>query len=191
MDFSSQNGKYLLIKKLYALVDHLCVYNYQGELVLYCRQKQLKLKSHIHVFTDETQTREVMNIQQKYSNSSSTVYEVFDNKKKKIGGLWRKNKNTMKLDQWEVYNKQDNSLGILSETSRTQALLRKFLSDYRPTENSILTVANDIIATYQQTFNPFCYELIVKYESNKYRDFDHRLGIMAAIVLAFQPKIIS
>jgi hypothetical protein len=187
MDFSLQTYQYLLIKKLHTLIDDLCIYNYHSQSKQYCLQKQLVLKDHIHVYTDETQTREIMNIQQKHSNSSSTVFEVIDNKEMaRIGVLRSKNNSILNFDEWEIYDAQDNSLGILSEISHTLALLRQYIPDYHPIVNCILTIANHIVATYQQTFNPFCYELIVYLQSGKYQKFGRRLGIVIAIVLAFQ-----
>ena len=100
--------------------------------------------------------------------------------------MWHKNDSLLKPEEWEIYDDQENSLGILSKISSTQALLRQFLTDYCPTENSILTIADHIIATYKQTINPFCYELMLNFKSGAYQKLDRRLGIAVAIVLAFQ-----
>ncbi len=39
--------------------------------MLNCCQKQVKLKVHTYIYTDEPQTREMLNILRKYTNSSS------------------------------------------------------------------------------------------------------------------------
>ena len=187
MDFSFQTDQYLVIKRLHTLIDRLYIYNNLGHLLLYCRQRQVHIKDHIHVYTDETQTREIMNIRQKYMNTSSNVFDVLDTKDMKgIGELRWKNNGILNFDDWEIYDNHDNSLGILSEISHTQALLRQFIPGYHPIKNYVLTIANHFSATYKQTFNPFCYELGVNFQSERSPNFDRRLGIAIAIVLAFQ-----
>jgi uncharacterized protein YxjI len=185
MDIAFQSDQYLLKRQVLALSGILRIYNSQGQLVLYSQQKIFKLKEDIRVYADESKTREILNIQARQILDFSAYYDVVDSQySTKIGGLRRKGFRSMVQDEWELFDSQDNLLGVLREDSLTQALLRRFLLGSLLPQNYDLYFDNEQVADYKQRFNPFRYELELDFQMDTTRRLDRRLGISAAILLA-------
>ncbi|OGO12451.1 MAG: hypothetical protein A2Y53_05975 [Chloroflexi bacterium RBG_16_47_49] len=185
MNFAFQFDEYLLKRQVLALTGVLRIYNSQGQLVLFCQQKIFKLKEDIRVYSDETKTNELLNIHARQILDFSAYYEVLDSQySTKIGGLRRKGFSSMIQDEWELFDGQDISLGILKEDSLTQALLRRMLLGSLLPQNYDLYFSNERVADYKQRFNPFRYELDLDFKMDDEHKLDRRLGIAAAILLA-------
>ena len=185
MNFAFQFDEYLLKRQVLALTGVLRIYNSQGQLVLFCQQKIFKLKEDIRVYSDETKTNELLNIHARQILDFSAYYEVLDSQySTKIGGLRRKGFSSMIQDEWELFDGQDISLGILKEDSLTQALLRRMLLGSLLPQNYDLYFSNERVADYKQRFNPFRYELGLDFKMDDEHKLDRRLGIAAAILLA-------
>src|SRR4030043_1645838 len=121
MDIAFQSDQYLLKRQVLALSGILRIYNSQGQLVLYSQQKIFKLKEDIRVYADESKTREILNIQARQILDFSAYYDVVDSQySTKIGGLRRKGFRSMVQDEWEVFDPQEKSIGILKEDSLGQ-----------------------------------------------------------------------
>ncbi len=185
MDTTFQYDHYLLKKQVIAITGVLRIYNPQDQLVLFCQQKFLKLKEDIRVYSDETKTRELINIQARQIFDFSAYYDVFDSQySSKVGGLRRKGFRSLVQDEWEILDPQEQLIGVLKEDSLNQALLRRFLLGRLLPQNYDLNIGNERVADYKQRFNLFRYELDVDFQMDGNKKLDHRLGLAAAILLA-------
>jgi uncharacterized protein YxjI len=185
MDLAFSDNQLLLKKQVFAFTGKLRLYNSQGQLVLFSEQKMFRLKEDIRVYSDESKNRELLYIQARQILDFSAYYDVFDSQYlTKIGGLRRKGFRSMVRDEWEVFDANDNLLGILTEDSLTQALLRRMLLGTLLPQNYDLIIGNERVADYKQRFNPFRYELDLDFLMDSNRNLDRRLGIAAAILLA-------
>jgi hypothetical protein len=185
MDSAFQFDRYVLKKQFLALTGILRVYNPQEQLVLYTQQKMFKLKEDIRIYSDETKTRELLNIQARNIIDFSAYYDVFDSlSTTKIGGLRRKGFRSMIQDEWEVFDGQDQSLGILKEDSLRQALLRRFLLGRFLPQNYDLLLGLERVADYKQRFRFFVYVLDIDFQMDSAKRLDRRLGLAAAVLLA-------
>jgi len=185
MNIAFQFDEYLLKRQVLALTGVLRIYNPQGQLLLFCQQKIFKLKEDIRVYSDETKTNELLNIQARQILDFSAYYDVLESQySTKIGGLRRKGFSSMIQDEWELFDGQDISLGVLKEDSLTQALLRRMLLGSLLPQNYDLYFNNERVADYKQRFNPFRYELDLDFKMDSEHKLDRRLGIAAAILLA-------
>ncbi len=185
MDYAFQYDQYHLIRQVLALAGVLRLYNPQGQLVLYCQQKLFKLKEDIRLFSDETKSRELLNIQSRQILDFSAYYDVYDSQyTTKIGGIRRKGLRSMVQDEWEIFDEGDNSIGMLTEDSLSRALLRRFLLGAFLPQDYDLLIGGERVADYKQRFNPFRFELDINFPLDVSRKIDHRLGIAAAILLA-------
>jgi hypothetical protein len=185
MDSSYHVDQYLLLRQLFALIGVLRVFNPQGQMVLFCYQRNIKLKEDIRVYVDETKSHEVLNIQAKHILDFSEYYEVSDSQySTKIGCLRRKGFRSLVQNEWEVIDEQVNSSGILKADSLTKALLHRMLMDTYLPQNYNLIIGNERVADYKQRFSPFCYELDIDLQMDYHHRMDHRLLIAAAVLLA-------
>jgi hypothetical protein len=185
MDRSYHVDQYLLLRQLFALNGVLRVFNPQGQMVLFCYQRNIKLKEDIRVYVDETKSHEVLNIQAKHILDFSEYYEVSDSQySTKIGCLRRKGFRSLVQNEWEVIDEQGNSSGILKADSLTKALLHRMLMDTSLPQNYNLIIGNERVADYKQRFSPFCYELDIDLQMDYHHRMDRRLIIAAAVLLA-------
>ncbi|MFZ0531659.1 MAG: hypothetical protein WAM09_00640, partial [Anaerolineales bacterium] len=128
MDIAFQSDRYILKRQILALTGIFRIFNPQDQLVLYSQQKIFKLKEDVRVYADETKTRELLNIQARQILDFSSYYDVIDSQySTKVGGLHRKGFGSMVQDEWEVFDPQEKSLGILKEDSLSRALIRRIL----------------------------------------------------------------
>ncbi len=185
MDIAFQYDHYLVKRQVLALTGILRIYNPQDQLVLFCQQKFLKLKEDIRIFSDESKTRELINIQARQIIDFSAYYDVFDSQfSTRVGGLRRKGFRSLVQDEWEVFDPQEQLIGVLKEDSLNQALLRRFLLGRLLPQNYDLNIGTERIADYKQRFNLFRYELDVDFQMDVNKKLDHRLGLAAGILLA-------
>jgi hypothetical protein len=185
MDSAFLFEQYILKKQVIALTGILRIYNPQNQLVLFSQQKIFKLKEDIRVYTDETKTRELLYIQARQIIDFSAYYDVFDSQfSTKVGGLRRKGFRSLLQDEWEIFDAQDQPIGILKEDSLNRALLRRFLLGRFLPQDYDLTLGLDRVADYKQEFHWFRYILDIDFRMDSNRKLDHRLGIATAILLA-------
>jgi len=185
MDIAFQYNKYVIKKQVLALTGILRIFNPQDQLVLFSQQKIFKLKEDIRVYADETKNRELLNIQARQIIDFSAYYDVIDSQySTKVGGLRRKGFRSIVQDEWEVFDPQEKSLGILKEDSLQQALLRRFLLGTLVPQNYNLNIGSEQVADYKQRFQLFRYVLDVDFQMDTGEKLDRRLGIAAAVLLA-------
>jgi uncharacterized protein YxjI len=185
MDTAFQYDHYLLKKQVFALTGVLRIYNPQDQLVLFCQQKFLKLKEDIRIYSDETKSRELLNIQARQIFDFSAFYDAFDSQfSTKVGGLHRKGFRSLVQDEWEVLDPQEQLIGVLKEDSLNQALLRRFLLGRLLPQNYDLNIGTERAADYKQRFHLLRYELEIDFQMDAGKKLDHRLGLAAAILLA-------
>jgi hypothetical protein len=185
MDLAFQFDHYLVKKQILALTGILRIYNPQDKLILFCQQKFLKLKEDIRIFSDESKNRELLNIQARQIIDFSAYYDVFDSQySTKVGGLRRKGFRSIIQDEWEVYNPQDQLIGMLKEDSLNQALLRRFLLGSLIPQNYYLIIGTEHTADFKQRLNLLRYELEIDFQMDAENRLDHRLGLATGILLA-------
>jgi len=185
MDSAFQYNQYVLKKQVLALTGILRIFNPQDQLVLFSQQKIFKLKEDIRVYADETKNRELLNIQARQIIDFSAYYDVIDSQySTKVGGLRRKGFRSIVQDEWEVFDHQEKSLGILKEDSLKQALLRRFLLGTLVPQNYDLNIGIERVADYKQRFHLFRYVLDIDFQMDTGEKLDRRLGIAAAVLLA-------
>lgn len=185
MEMALNDYQYLLKRQVIALTGKLRIFNTQSQLVLYVEQKMFRLKEDIRVYSDETKTRELLNIQARQIIDFAAYYDVFDSMyTTKIGGLRRRGFRSMVQDEWEVFDSQDNPIGVLKEDSLSYALLRRFLLGVFLPQNYDLLTGDERLADYKQRFSLFRYELDIDFRMDTTGKLDRRLGLAAAILLA-------
>lgn len=185
MDNAFQYDQYVLQKQFLALTGILRIYNPQEQLVLFCQQKLFRLKEDIRVYSDETKNRELLIIQARQVIDFSAFYDVVDSQYSiKIGGLRRKGFRSLVQDEWEIFDAQEKSIGVLKEDSLNQALLRRFLLGSLLPQNYDLNFGTERVADYKQRFQLFRYILDVDFTMDTNKMLDRRLGLAAAILLA-------
>lgn len=180
-----QSDQFLLQRQVFALTGKLRFFLPTGDLALFCEQRMFKLREDIRVYEDEAKTREALAIKARQVIDFSASYDVFDSESgQKVGTLRRKGLKSLLRDEWEVLDSEERAIGLLFEDNMTLAILRRVaLGNWLP-QNYDLTLGETKVADLKQRFNLFRYEMDVDFSMDTQRQFDHRLGVAAATLLA-------
>jgi len=154
---------YLIRRKVFAFFGgQFHVYDPQGRLLLFSRQKAFRLREDIRVYTDETESEERLWIRARQIIDFSAAYDVVASQTGElVGTLRRKGFSSLLRDSWEFLDERGQPVGKMMEDSMTLALLRRFLVNLIP-QSFHATIAQQPVASYRQRFNPFIYKLDVQ-----------------------------
>lgn len=175
---------YLLRKKFFKLFGAAFhIYDLNGNVLFYSKQKAFKLKEDIRVFTSEDMTQELLVIQARKIIDISSAYDVFDSiTKEHVGVLKRKGLKSMLRDEWIIMDQQEREIGLIQEDSTLLAVIRRFLTNLVPqTFNG--TVNGQMVFSFSQYFNPFIQKIDLDFSMDRSGVLDRRLGIAAAVLL--------
>lgn len=135
----------------------------QGNTVGYCKQKAFKIREDIRIFTDETQSKELIRISTRSVWDISGTYEIFDAEGTKIGAVKRKGiRSTFLRDEWDMLSTAGSVTGTLREDSLFKAVLRRLhelLAVLIPQKFHLTNTQGGELAVFRQHFNPFLYRL--------------------------------
>lgn len=176
---------YLLKRQVLALTGIVRIYNPQGEMVLYSRQRMFRLKEDIRVYRDEGMTQEMLQIRARQVLDFSAAYDVVESTSGvKVGALRRRGWQSLARDEWQILNPNDEVMGTLQEDSLGRALLRRFLLGTWLPQHYVAALGAHPVAEYRQRFHLFRYEIEIDFSADPAQQFDRRLGLAAAILLA-------
>jgi uncharacterized protein YxjI len=179
-----EHTQYLVRRKVFQLFGaSFHVYDPEGMVVLYSKQKAFKLREDIRVFASETMADELLSIQARQIVDFSAAYDVIDSTTgEKLGALRRKGWSSMMRDSWEILDPADAPIGRIQEDSMAMALVRRFLSNLIPQSYNV-KVNGQRVARFSQNFNPFVQKLKLDFSLDADGQLDRRLGLAAAVLI--------
>ncbi len=181
------NGKqeYMIRRKVLTILGaKFHVFNANGEVIGFSKQKAFKLKEDIRIFADESMADERLLIQARQVIDFGAAYDVVDSKEgTKVGALRRKGFTSLVRDSWEFLDSNDVPVGKISEDSLLLATIRRWLINFLPQNYSILTGDGQSVGTFRQNWNPFVYKLHVEILPGQ-SPIDQRLMLAGGILLA-------
>ncbi len=151
------------VLKIFGAAFH--IFNPQGSVVGYCKQKAFKFKEDIRIYTDETCTREFIVIKARSVIDFAATYDVTLADGTSIGSFRRKGMtSTFLRDQWIVCNGDGREVAEVREDGTFLSLARRYIdlvSFLFPQKFTLLSSDGQPIATYRQHFNPFVHRLSI------------------------------
>ena len=133
------------------------------QLIGYSKQKALKLKEDIRVYTDEQKNTELICIKARSIIDFGAGYDITDSQSgESICGFKREGLKSLFKDSWKVMDSSGNQIGTLGEDSGILALVRRFVpfaSLLIPQEFVLSTATGSIVFT--QKMNPFIHKMFV------------------------------
>ena len=177
--------KYLVRKKFWKVFGAAFhIYDPQGELAFYSKQKAFNLREDIRLFTDESMTTEVLTIKARSIIDFSAAYDVIDaSTGQKVGALKRKGFTSIFRDSWILMDADDNEIGKVREDSLFLATLRRWFLRILPQKYSVTADDKTPMAKFKQRFNPFIQKMDVDLTADTEGRLDRRLGLAAAVLL--------
>jgi uncharacterized protein YxjI len=179
-----QSNQFTLRKQVLALTGVFRVYDQNEQVIAYSRQKMFKLREDIRVYTDESQSQEVLYIQARNIIDFSAAYDVYDSLEGVlVGTLRRRGMKSILRDTWDILAPGDRPIAEMMEDSVNYALLRRFLLGRLLPQNYDVLMGEQKVMDLRQQFNIFRYILELDFSGETIQRLDHRLGIAAGILL--------
>lgn len=177
-------SEYLIRRQFFTLWGaKFRIYDADGQLLGFSKQKAFKLKEDIRIFTDESMEEELLLIKARKIVDFSAAYDVIDSAEgEKIGALRRKGWSSLVRDEWEFLDEEDYVIGHIHEDSMAWALVRRFILNLIP-QTYHAKADDEVLATYRTHFNPFVHKLSVTIEEDADERFDTRLLLAGGILL--------
>lgn len=178
---------YLLRQKVLKILGAAFhIYDPEGNVVLYSKQKAFKLKEDIRIYADESMAEEVLTIRTQSVWDISGTYDVFDPiANETVGALKRKGLKSMLKDEWLILDAQGQEAGMISEDSMLKAVVRRTIeaaSAFMP-QAYHATWNGQPVAVFKQNFNPFVRKIAIDFTPDTGNLLDPRLGLAAAVLL--------
>ena len=119
---------YKIRKKVITVGNKYWIEDSSGNVLGFCKQKLLKLKEDIRVYSDESLSNELFSIKQEQIVDMWGKFGVFDSASDmRIGYFQRRFFSEFGRDAWEIFDNNDQLIGRIIEKSLGRALARKYL----------------------------------------------------------------
>ena len=153
------------------------------QLIGYSKQKALKLKEDIRVYSDEQKSTELICIKARSIIDFGAGYDITDSQTgEAICSFKREGLKSLFKDSWKVMDSSGNQIGTLGEDSGILALVRRFVpfaSLLIPQEFVLSAEGSSIVFT--QKMNPLVHKLSVSNIQSS--GLDPRIVLAATMLL--------
>ena len=187
VDERYRHDAYTIRRKILTLIGaSFHVYDPEGRLVFFCRQKGFKLKEDIRLFAEEAKVNEILTMKARQIIDFGATYDVFDPvANETVGSLRRKGIKSMFRDEWLFHDRDGRQIGVIREDSPVMAVLRRlhpWIAMVLP-QKHLGEMEERTVCTFRQHFNPFVMKISVDFSGDEEGMLDRRLGIAAGILL--------
>ena len=134
------------------------------QLIGYSKQKALKLKEDIRVYTDEDKKTELICIKARSVIDFGAGYDITDSQTgEAICSFKREGLKSMFRDSWKVLDTSGNQIGMISEDSGLLALVRRFVpfANLLIPQEFVLSVSGAGNVNFTQRMNPVVNKLFI------------------------------
>lgn len=160
--------KYTIRQKVFKILgDSFHIFDAQGNIVAFCKQKAFRLREDLRVYTDESQSTELMRIGTRQIIDFSPTFIVTLGDSGELVRFQRRGmRSTFVRDEWEVLSPSGKQIGFVREDGSTAlTVARRFIeiaAALFPQSYSLTNEDNVLIATFRQHFNPFIFKMGVQ-----------------------------
>lgn len=182
-----QHQTFLIRRKFFKIFGAAFqIYDPNGQVVLYSKQRAFKLKEDIRVYADESQAEEVLTIKARSWFDFAAAYDVVDpTTGEKVGGLKRRGFKSILKDEWIFMDVDDRDMGRIKEDSALMAMVRRFVpfGEFVP-QKYTGTIQDQLVCEFRQHFNPIIQKITIDFTPDVGNLLDRRLGLAAGILLS-------
>jgi len=163
----------------------------QEDLIGYSKQKALKLKEDIRVFSDDSESHGILKIKARgVLDIWSQSYDFTDsNTGENIGGIQRQGGKSLLQDSYSLYDSNNQKYGEIKEDSMMNALIRRFVpfAKFAFPQKFALSCPGHSPIHFTQKINPIIQKLTVEIPPGN--QIDRRVILGAAmIIIAIEGK---
>ena len=173
------------VLKLLGAEFHIYSDDSMQQLIGYSKQKALKLKEDIRVYTDEDKNTELICIKARSVIDFGAGYDITDSQTgEAICCFKRQGLKSMLRDSWKVLDTSGNQIGKISEDGGLLVLVRRFVpfADLLIPQKFVLSVSGAGKVNFTQRRNPVVNKLFINNVQSS--GLDPRLILAAAMLLS-------
>jgi uncharacterized protein YxjI len=179
-----QHNYYLFRRKVFKIFGGAFhIYDEQGILQFYSKQKAFRIREDFRVFSNESQNQELLSITTPEIFDFWATYNVLDSTTgSPVGAIRRKAIKSIIKDEWTFLSNDGREIGKLTEKSIARALLSRFIK-LIPQAYIIYSYDGRVVCEINRHFNPFVLKYSMRILTHEPL-IDRRLMIAAGILLA-------
>lgn len=184
-----RQDSFVVRQKIFSLAPKFVFFDEDGKVLAFLRKKVFSWKDDIRVFTDETQSFELLRIKGRQVIDFAASFDVTDSiAGRKVGALKRRGWKSILRAEWDILDECDQEIGKVREDSAFLAVVRRLLGRIIPQGYSF-EVAGELVGTAQYTWNIFVPAIRVDFTTDTARRLDRRLLVAALVLLMTVEKV--
>jgi uncharacterized protein YxjI len=177
-----QQDSFVVRRKIFSFAPRLYIRDLNGSALAFVRQKFFTVRDDIRIFTDETQSFELLRIKGRNIIEFGAAFDVTDSLNgQKVGVLKRRGWKSLLRSEWHILDSLDQEIGKIREDSAFLAAIRRLVLRILP-QSFTFEVDGQVVGTAIQNWNIFAPTMTVDFTSDPGRRLDRRL-LLAAIIL--------
>jgi hypothetical protein len=177
-----QQDSFIARQKIFTLAPQFFFNDPNGQVLAFLRKKIFSWKDDIRVFTDATQSFELLRIKGRQVIDFGASFDVTDSiSGENAGTLRRRGWKSILRAEWDILDANEMEIGKIREDSAFLAAVRRLLGHLIPQGYSF-EAHGRAVGTAQRTWNFFVPTMRVDFVQDPGKSLDRRL-LVAAIVL--------
>lgn len=177
-----QQDRFWARQRIFTLSPQFYFYDVNGNTLAFLRKKVFTWKDEIRIFTDQTQSMELLYIKARKIIDWGTAFDVTDSiNRQKVGALKRQAWKSLVRKEWTIMDANDQEIGRIQEDSMFLATVRRYVTNIIP-QSYTFELRGQQAGTATQNWNFFAPKMEVDFSGDLGRMLDRRL-VAAAIVL--------
>jgi hypothetical protein len=165
------------------LAPKFTFYDDAGNVLAFLRKKVFSWKDDIRVFTDPTQSFELLRIRGRQIIDFGASFDVTDSLTgEKAGVLKRRGWKSLLRAEWDILDRNEVEVGKIREDSPFLAILRRLLGHWIP-QGYTFERNGDLVGTAQRTWNVLVPTMRVDFSLDTAKLLDRRLVVAAVVLL--------
>jgi len=177
--------RYLLRRRFFNVLHNgFHLYDANGNLVLFMRQRGFRLKEDLRIFTGEDMREEVLRITARSIIDFGATYDVVDSATgESLGALRRNGFKSLLKDEWAILDPMGNEIGLVEEDNLALAIVRRWVWSLVP-QSFNGSVRGSRAFVFTQRFNPFVLKLELDFSPDTQGLLDRRMGLACALLMS-------
>lgn len=184
-----QQDSFVARQKIFTLAPKFTFFDQEGKVLAFLRKKVFSWKDDIRVFTDETQSFELLRIKGRQIIDFGAAFDVTDSiAGHKVGALKRRGWKSILRAEWDILDITDQEIGKIREDSAFRAAVRRLVGHIIP-QGYTFELHGQQVGTAQHTWNFFVPTVRVDFTGDPSKRFDRRLLVAAIVLLMTVEKV--
>jgi uncharacterized protein YxjI len=178
-----QQDSFVARQKIFSLAPCFYVQDQLGNALAFLRKKVFTWKDEIRVFTDQTQSLELLRIKARKVIDWGAAFDVTDSiNNQKVGALKRRGWKSVLRKEWTILDAFDQEIGKIREDSAMLAFVRRFVTALLP-QGYTFELGGQQVGTATQNWNLFAPRMYVDFTADPGKRLDRRLAVAAVVLL--------